>query len=221
MQDFFPGVAFKIRSRIGKKSRVPPIGLHRWVVEGPGAEVFQRGLRVPAPLYLLHHEPLVRVIPVKKAGGGDVRRVAEQEGHMVVVGDLPQNFHGDVGVHDDLFSSGGQPQELQDLHLDALPGHLLRPIPVLLRRHAQPLLPAAHGVEIAEPGLFPAGELVPREGVVVVFTAVDHAVPLGKHFYHSGLSGIAVAVDEVHIFQVVFDKIIADLYFHKRLSLLP
>ncbi len=154
------------------------------------------------------------VVAVEKARETNIRRIAEHNGNIIVIGNFPQNFGRYVRIDNNFLSACGQFDKLAYFYFNALLGHVVRPFPMLLGSHAEPFLPAAHCVKIAQSRLLPAGQLFTRESVVIILAAQNHTVPLGKHFCHGGFPRAAVSVDKVYISQIVFYKIIAYLYFH-------
>ncbi len=79
----------------------------------------------------------------------------------------------------------------------------------------------AHRVKIAQSRLFPPRQLIPRKYIMVIFTAMDHVVPLSQHPDHCGLSGIAVSVYKIDILQIMLDQIVTKLNFYFFSRYLP
>ena len=51
---------------------------------------------------------------------------------------------------------------------------------------------------------------------LIIFTAEHHVITLGKHLDHSRFTCAAMPVNKIHVFQVMFNNVVAYRYFHNH-----
>ena len=126
----------------------------------------------------------------------------KHDGDPMIIGNLLQHFQWDIGICNDLLILRDRNQ-MGDLKLRRLASHGIHPTLVFLGSTGYKVPPIGQITGIAKIRMRFGRRNDFGSLHMIILTATDHTVSLGKHLHHGGFACISRTRDKIYIFKIV------------------